>query len=267
MSQHSTASSRLGNQTYIYLTDKDLVYLSSSSGYLTARAVYGTVHELGHGFFGPQHADGLDCTPGRWDTCYKGPFAGQVDPRDCTQSNGTTPYTGTGQVCAYGDPCNPMGNGFPENPAQYGVGTIKGSTRPNGIELDKVGWLGTLGSCGGLATGSRQLEMCPGDSIREIRPLEQTSAGTPAQVLWIPAVAGSNVPRIEMEYRRPSQGAFDNWLDGFLRGCVQPSAGGDCGPTAGVDYGWPEVTGGVLLHAVPRRDRFFEDPGASRVRS
>ncbi len=49
-----------------------------------------------------------------------------------------------------------------------------------------------------------------------------------------------------MEFRRPSQSpSVSPWLDGFLNGCVQGT----------FDCGWPKVTGGLLIHAVPQDDQ------------
>jgi hypothetical protein len=220
----------------------------------TAEAVYLTVMEIGaHPIMGATHANALDCTLSFSWSCFStataagpvpDPNGEQISSAACATRDGTVPYDG--QICAYGDPWDAMGNDFPES-GGYRVGTIPGDARLNGIELDKAGWLQGRESTGKTAgppsTGSAVTK-----GVYSIRPLEEAATSTTPQVQWLPAVSGST-PNIEIEYRRPAQdprlippftAPFANWLDGFLTGCV----------TAGVDCGWPEVTGGVLLHAV-----------------
>jgi hypothetical protein len=215
----------LGGQHFAFFTDRNFVHTASPTAY----AVYNTVMELGHSLLGPAHANSLDCTTAFDLSCYTagstvGPLGG-ISGTICAQRDGTVPYFG--EICAYGDPWDAMGNDFPES-TTFAVGTIPGDAWLNGIELNKAGWL----------TGR---EATAGQGVWAIRPLEHSSGRGAPQVLWIPAVPNS-LPRIEMEYRHPapSPSPFSHWLDGFLTGCV----------TTGVDCGWPEITGGVLFHAV-----------------
>jgi hypothetical protein len=136
------------------------------------------------------------------------------------------PYSG--QICEYGDPWDAMGDDFPES-TNFGVGTIVGDAWLNGVELHKVGW-----------SAGREAKATQG--LWSIRPLEDSTSNGAPQVLWIPPASSGSTPTIEMEYRHPAQSVspFSNWLDGFLNGCAGPA----------FTCGWPEVTGGLLLHAV-----------------
>ena len=222
----ATAADRtdLAGHHLAFFTDRNFVHTASPS----ADAVYNTVMELGHSLLGSAHANSLDCAASfTWD-CYSaassiGPLGG-VSGETCARRDGTVPHDA--QICAYGDAWDAMGDDFPES-AGHGVGTVPGDAWLNGIELDKAGWLA-------------RRERTVAQGVWTIRPLEASGAGGAPQALWIPAIAGLT-PDIELEYRHPpaSGSPLSPWLDGFLTGCV----------SARLDCGWPEVTGGVLVHA------------------
>jgi hypothetical protein len=213
-----------------FFTDDAFVHTSPPE----SKAVYFTAMEIGHSLFGQAHANALDCQLAfSWD-CYtraSTDLGGTGLPKDlsdntCAQNDGTARFAGPA-ICVYGDPWDAMGDDYPGRMVTL-VGTIPGDAWPNGIELDKMGWL-----------AGRKTTV--GQGVWSLRPLEQQAASGPPQVLWIPAITGTTPP-FTLEYRRPTQSpSVSPWLDGFLNGCV----------TAGFDCGWPEVTGTVLIHAVP----------------
>ena len=231
-------------QPFIIYTASNLVHSAPTETSAFAVAAYDTMMEFGHSLVGGGHANSLDCTTQFSWSCYStasaaGPLGG-VSGTVCATSDGTTVYNPSGDICAYGDPWDAMGNDFPES-TNFAVGTIPGNAWMNGFELDSAGWLG----------GRKATVLAPG--VYSLRPLESGAPGGIPQALFIPgaqwlAPSFATTPTFELEYRRPPSGQWP-WLDGFLNGCV---TGAFLATSGGYGCGWPTVTGGVLLHAQPR---------------
>lgn len=209
---------------YVYLTDKFAIHGPLLNTSASAESFYFTTQEAGHSLLGGAHADGLDCAaPTQFSlSCYNTPTINV----DC----GTVSYTPPA-VCKYGDPWDAMGNDYPGRGVGHvgNVGWLFGDAGPNGVELDRLGWM----------VGNRKQIVTPDTSaVYSLEPLAQFYP-TPQnpQALWIPPT--SSTPWLEVEYRQGSSAShpsYSQWRDGFLTD-------------------WPQVTGGVLLHAVsPRPD-------------